>query len=315
MDKVLILADSRKYIRNNCFQLQLHKSIKVHNKDFQVEYFYLNPKELQNFQIFKQKSKSFRFVLSTLRQRVLFNNISLISTVIGDTPLKVYDQDPWQNYIDNSSTSGCYTLLQNSFQLLNLFITSNYWSNYINNKDKIPSIFVKMGMLPELCTTGLPQSKRRKSVEFKGSLHPHRKEAFNIMKKNGQVVRVNSEILKYPEYLKYLQNLAIFVHDESGEWICRGEKIPMGTGLWVKDIEVASQGCFSIRNYNDESKSYAIENIPLIKFYNDPSEVKNVVDEIFSLSKKKFTEIQESSVQYIYDNNNWDETTNKIFAS
>ena len=56
MDKVLILADSRKYIRNNCFQLQLHKSIKVHNKDFQVEYFYLNPKELQNFQIFKQKS-------------------------------------------------------------------------------------------------------------------------------------------------------------------------------------------------------------------------------------------------------------------
>jgi hypothetical protein len=315
MDKVLILADSRKYIRNNCLQLQLHKSIKVHNKDFQVEYFYLNPKKLQNFQVFKQKSKSFKFVLSTLRQRVLFNNISLISRVIGDTPLKVYDQDPWQNYIDNSSTSGCYTLLQNNFQLLNLFITSNYWSNYINNKDKIPSIFVKMGMLPDLCTTGLTQSKRRKSVEFKGTLYPHRLEAFNTMLKNGQHIKINLEILKYPQYLEYLQNLAIFVHDESGHWICGGEKIPMGTGMWWKDIEVASQGCFSIRNYHEESKTYSIENIPLIKFYQNPSEVKNIVEEIFSLSEKEFNKIQSSSVQYIAKEDNWRETINQIFKA
>lgn len=83
--------------------------------------------------------------------------------------------------------------------------------------------------------------------------------------------------------------------------------------MWVKDIEVASQGCFSIRNYNEESKTYSIDNIPLIKFYNDPSEVKNIVDEIFSLSEKEFSKIQSSSVQYISANDNWAETTNKIF--
>jgi hypothetical protein len=87
----------------------------------------------------------------------------------------------------------------------------------------------------------------------------------------------------------------------------------MGTGMWVKDIEVASQGCFSIRNYSEESKSYSIENIPLVKFYNKPNEVKNIVDEIFSLSEKKFIEIQSSSVQFISQNDNWSETTNKIF--
>jgi len=315
MDKVLILADSRKYIRSNCFQLQLHESIKIHEKNFQINYFYLNPKELQNFEMFKHKSKSFRWVLSTLRQRVLFNNISLITKIVGDTPLKVYDQDPWQNYIDNSLTNGCYTLLQSNFQLSNIFVTSNYWANYISKVDKIPSIFVKMGMLPKLCQIGSTQVERGKSVEFKGSVHPHRQDAFNIMSKNGQIIKINSEILKYPRYLKYLQNLAIFVHDESGDWICRGEKIPMGTGMWVKDIEVASQGCFSIRNYNEESKTYSIDNIPLIKFYNDPSEVKNIVDEIFSLSEKQFTEIQTSSVQYITANDNWSETVNKIFNS
>ena len=313
MDKVLILADSRKYIRSNCFQLQLHESIKRHKKDFQIEYFYLNPKELQFFDMLKHRSKSFRFVLSTLRQRVLFNNISLITKIVGDTPLKVYDQDPWQNYIDNSLTNGCYALLQSNFRLSNIFVTSNYWANYISKVDKIPSIFVKMGMLPKLCQIGSTQVERGKSVEFKGSVHPHRHEAFNIMGKNGQIIKINSEILKYPRYLKYLQNLAIFVHDESGDWICRGEKIPMGTGMWVKDIEVASQGCFSIRNFSEECKTYSVDNIPLIKFYNDPSEVKNIVDEIFSLSEKEFIQIQSSSVQYISANDNWAETTNRIF--
>ena len=315
MDKVLILADSRKYIRSNCFQLQLHESIKRHKKDFQIEYFYLNPKELQFFDILKHRSKSFRFVLSTLRQRVLFNNISLITKIVGDTPLKVYDQDPWQNYIDNSTSNGCYNLLHKNFQLSNLFVTSNYWANYIHRVDKLPSIFVKMGMLPRLCHTGLTQAKRGKSVEFKGSLHPHRHEAFTVMSKYGQDIKINSEILKYPNYLEYLQNLAIFVHDESGNWICKGEKIPMGTGMWVKDIEVASQGCFSIRNFSEESKTYSIENIPLVKFYDNPSQVKKIVDEIFSLSEKEFNEIQSSSVRFISEYNNWDETTNRIFDS
>jgi hypothetical protein len=237
----------------------------------------------------------------------------LITKIVGDTPLKVYDQDPWQNYIDNSLTNGCYTLLQNNFQLSNIFVTSNYWANYISNEDKIPSIFVKMGMLPKLCKIGSTQVERGKSVEFKGSVHPHRQEAFNIMSKNGQIIKINSEILKYPRYLKYLQNLAIFVHDESGDWICRGKKIPRATGMWVKDIEVASQGCFSIRNYNEESKTYSIDNIPLIKFYNAPSEVKNIVDEIFSLSEKEFNKIQSSSVQYIASEDNWTTTVNQIF--
>ena len=315
MSRVLILADSREYIRNNCFQLQLHESIDSLKKNFQIEYFYLNPQKLRRYEMFKLKSKPYKFVLSTLRQRVLFNNIALITKVVGDTPLKVYDQDPWQNYIDNSPTNGCYSLLQNNFKLSNIFVTSNYWANYISKTDSMPSIFVKMGMLPKLCRIGATQVKRGKSVEFKGSLHSHREQAFSIMRKNGQVVRVNSEILKYSKYLKYLQNLAIFVHDESGEWICRGEKISRGTGMWVKDIEVASQGCFSIRNHNEESKTYSIENIPLIKFYNNPKEVKNIVDEIFSLSEKQFNEIQTSSVQYITANDNWSETANKIFNS
>jgi hypothetical protein len=313
MERILVLADSRDYVRNNCFQMQLHKSLKAYDSNIRLDYFYISPKKARNFETLKLKLKTYQYVLSTLRQRVLFNEMHFLQKLIGDLPLRVYDQDPWENYIDDSPTNGCYTLLQNSFNLSNIFVTTNYWANYINKVDKIPSIFVKMGMLPELCHLGATQIKRGKSVEFKGSLHRHRREAFNLMSQNGQIIKINSEFLEYPKYLRYLQNLAIFVHDESGNWICSGEKIPMGTGLWIKDIEVASQGCFSIRNYSDESKTYSIENIPLIKFYDNPSEVKNIVAEIFSLSEKKFNEIQSSSVQYIYENNYWSETTNQIF--
>jgi hypothetical protein len=258
------------------------------------------------------QSKSFVFVLSTIRQRVLFDNIRLLVKLIGDTPLKIYDQDPWENYIDSSPTNGCYSKLQNNFQLADLFVTSNYWANYIKKEDKIRATFVRMGILPNLCNLGVAQSKRGKRVEFKGSLHPHRQEAFKRMHENGQIVEINLDKLKYPKYLKYLQNLAIFVHDESGFWVCKGERISMGTGMWVKDLEVASQGCFSIRNYHEESKTYCVENIPLIKFYNDPGEVKSIIKQILSLSREQIDIIQSTSVEHIRDNNNWAETTNMM---
>jgi hypothetical protein len=315
MNRVLVLADSRKYINNNCFQFQLHESIEVLKKNFVIEYFYLNPRVLQNYEIFRARSKSFQFVVSTLRQRILFENISLISKLIGDTPLKVYDQDPWESYIDESKTKGCYTMLQNNLQLSNIFVPSNYWANHIGRENKIKATFIKMGMLPRLCTTGASQRARRKSIEFKGSLHPHRQEAFSEMRKNGQAIQIDLAVLKYPKYLKYLQNLAIFVHDESGFWVCNGEKIPRSTGMWVKDIEIASQGCFSVRNFSEESRTYSVENIPLIKFYRSPSEVKSVIDEIYSLSEEQIESIRLTSVEYIASNNFWEETINIIFKN
>ena len=57
---------------------------------------------------------------------------SLITKLIGDIPLKVYDQDPWENYIDNSPTKGCYTLLQNNFQLSNYLEDNNALDKEVN---------------------------------------------------------------------------------------------------------------------------------------------------------------------------------------
>ncbi len=85
--------------------------------------------------------------------------------------------------------------------------------------------------------------------------------------------------------------------------------------MWVKDTEIASQGCFSVRNFSEESRTYSVENIPLIKFYRSPSEVKSVIDEIYSLSEEQIESIRLTSVEYIASNNFWEETINIIFKN
>lgn len=315
MEKVLVIADSRGYIKSNCFQRQLHESIKVNVRNIEVDYFYLEPRNLQTLSMMNKRKNAYSFVVSTLRQRVLFSNIQVINKLIGCTPLKIYDQDPWNNYIDNSNTYDCYNTLNSNFNLLKIYVTSQYWANYISKNDKLPSEFVKMGMLPRLCNLGLDQNAREKRVEFKGTLYPHRQRAFNEMIKNGLALKFDSRILKYSDYLKYLSKLAIFVHDESGYWRCRGENVPMSTGLWVKDLEIASQGCFSIRNFHSDYQTYSLGHIPLIKFYRDPSEVKSIVEEIFALMPKESRKIQIASHQYIARNDNWSNTVRKIFET
>jgi hypothetical protein len=315
MEKVLVIADSKGYIKSNCFQKQLHESIKVNVRNIEVDYFYLEPRNLQAINMIIKRKKIYSFVVSTLRQRVLFNNIPLINKLIGCTPLKIYDQDPWNNYMDNSNTYDCYNTINSNFHLLKIYVTSQYWANYISKNDKLSSAFVKMGMLPELCNLGLDQSARKKRVEFKGTLYPHRQQAFNEMIKHGLALKFDSRILKYSDYLKYLSKLAIFVHDESGYWKCRGENVPMSTGLWVKDVEIASQGCFSIRNYHSDYQTYSLEHIPLIKFYRNPSEVKSIVEEIFALTHEESRKIQIESHQYIARNDNWKNAVGEIFET
>ena len=316
MVRILILADSRDYVRNNCFQMQLHMAFKANDSNCRLDYYFLSPKKLRNFETLRLNLKlnTYQFVVSTLRQRVLFDNLSFIQKLIGDLPLRVYDQDPWENYIDSSESNGCYTLLRSHFNLTDIFVTSNFWKDYIESNDKIKTTFVKMSMLPEICNTGVPQYNRIKTVEFRGSLHPHRKKAFDLMNQYGQKININVDILKYTDYLKYLQKLAIFVHDESGLWICNGKGIPMGTGIWHKDVEIASQGCFSIRNYHLEGNTYSMEKIPLVKFYNDPSEVKEIVNEIFSLSPEELDLIQATSVDHIKTTNHWRMTAKTILS-
>jgi len=308
MQNILILAESRSYIRQNCFQNQLHESLKKYKTEYNLDYFFLEPKSFQSIDLFRKKSKQYLFVLSTLRQRNLFRYMRLISNVLKDKPLRIYDQDPWENYIDDSKSKNTYKEFYNLFNLSGIYVTSNFWARYISAADNIPSTFVKMGMLPRLCNSGASREHRKKSIEFKGSLHPHRQAAFDLMRDNFVDLKINHKYLEYSKYLEYLRSIAIFVHDESGYWVCNGERIPRSSGMWVKDIEIASQGCFSIRNYSGENQTYSIDKIPLIKFYEKPADVKNITEEIFSLSDYDYNQIQSLSVQYIKENDNWKET-------
>ena len=308
MEKILILADSRRYIKSDCFQSQLHQAISEHGRNFKIEYFYLEPKILNNYRFSKFNSKSYKFILSTIRQRVFNKNLEYIHNLLPNVPLRVYDQDPWENYIDNSNSKGSYTSLSNTFNLSGIYVPSNFWANYIADKENVPGYFVYMGMLPSLCNVGNIKSMRSLTPEFKGSLKVHRKEIFAKIKSYGVDVHINSQKLSYPKYLNFLKKLGIFVHDESGSWICDGQLVDRSTGMWHKDLEIASQGCFSVRNYHDEHRTYDIDKLPLVKLYSSLKEVKNKIHEILDISDNDFLEMQYESVQYIKNQNYWEKT-------
>lgn len=288
--------------------MQLHKTIKTYSNDLRIDYFFISPKKLQNFRSFKVKPKAYDFVLSTVRQRILFNHIQFLRRLIGDLPLRIYDQDPWENYIDYSQSNGCYSIISSQFDLREIFVTSNFWKSYIEKNDQIRSTFVKMGMLPDLCNVGLAIRDRRLKVEFRGTLHPHREKFFRELQASGLEFKINTEIFSYAGYLRYLRSLGIFVHDESGFWVCQGKQIPMSTGMWIKDIEIASQGCFSVRNYYPECESYSVDNIPLIQFYREPAEAKELITRITQLPTHELSEIQRKSVDFIKGTNSWAST-------
>ena len=308
MEKILALADSRRYIKSDCFQSQLHQAISEHGNRFKIDYFYLEPKILSNYKFSKFSSKSYKFVLSTIRQRVLNKNLEHIHNLIPNVPLRIYDQDPWENYIDDSNSKGSYTLLSNTFNLSGIYVPSNFWANYITNTENVPGYFVYMGMLPSLCNAGNVKSMRSLAPEFKGSLKLHRKEIFTLMRNYGVDVNINSQKLSYPKYLGYLKKLGIFVHDESGSWVCDGQLVDRSTGMWHKDLEIASQGCFSVRNYHDEHRTYDIDKLPLVKLYNSLKEVKNKIHDILDISDNDFLKMQYESVEYIKNQNYWEKT-------
>jgi hypothetical protein len=85
--------------------------------------------------------------------------------------------------------------------------------------------------------------------------------------------------------------------------------------MWHKDLEVASQGCFSVRNYHEEHKTYEINKIPIVKMYSAITEVRSVIQNILNLSKDEIFSIQLESVNFIKQQNYWEKTVKILLGT
>ena len=307
--KILYLVDDLRYIQNDCYQAGLYEEIKNH---CEFTLFEFNPTPLLHLKKYITNPKKFDKVISVLRLRTLYKHWPYLSSWLSGKEIIIYDQDPWESYIDDSPYNGVYNILKSNLNINVVHVTAPYWRDMLRN-DGINSEFAEMGTPKEKCSIGLPIDSRSIDCGFIGSLHPRRKISFEKLQQLGVDVKIPSSRLSHGDYLNYIQKMKIFIFDESqGVWICNQKKIKPSTGMWIKAIEIASRGTFCVRDFHREGNAYNINDIPLIQCFKSINEVPDIVDRILTMPSRRKNEIQKHSVDFIKNRNSWNAVSKKL---
>lgn len=137
-----------------------------------------------------------------------------------------------------------------------------------------------------------------------------RKVGIDRLKSLGVDVRIQQP-LSYRSWLAWLRTCQVFFHDESDGWNIDGTKTPKNCAFG-KDIEVASQGCFVLRDSmsNDEFNGYCYgdsNNVPLIKTFESYEHCVELLFETQNMRPGKADDVRKRSVEFIRNNCGWND--------
>ena len=303
--KLLFLVDSVDYIRENCYQHQLLETLQT---EFDVS---MCPLREIRWNPFLNVAK-YGLVLSALKQRILARHLDAVSRLMKGRPLAIYDQDPWQAYIDDSPTRGCYVEFQKKLNISALMMTSKWWADFCAGRD-LPTRFVRMGILPRYCDPGPAWADRTIALGFQGTLHPHRKAFFNELAGMGLQVTVFGSG-GYDAYLETLHKIRIYIHTEDAPWLVEGRMIPRNS-LWIKDVEVAARGCFAIRNWDEDCAAYNIDEVPTISAFHKLADALQLVESIQFMSVDERQAMIKKAVATVKRRDDWRTVVNVLKQS
>lgn len=81
----------------------------------------------------------------------------------------------------------------------------------------------------------------------------------------------------------------------------------LNVGLWVKDVEAAGRGCFSIRSRGVGSETY-LDKIKTVLLYDHISEIPMIINQIIGMESKTRQDLINETVATIRDSNEWGKT-------
>ena len=299
--RVLHIVDSKSYVRANCFQHQLAKAL--------PKVAHLETKELSEV-LGHRFIGRYDLVVSCLKQRTLYRSAMNLRHALDDVPIVVYDQDPWEAYYDGAACKGAYRAIAGYLNVKTFAVTTKWWADFIARQG-LPSTFVRMWVLPEYCDRGTAHTERTVPVGFIGSLHPYRRALFDKLEELGTQVIVQGGGLDYAGYLKGLSNIGCFIHSEDAPVTIDGKPANLNVGLWIKDVEAAARGCFSIRNRGEGSETY-LDGIKTVMLYDDPAEVPGLLDRIQRMDPEERQSLIDGTVEFIRTADRWHQTANSL---
>lgn len=267
---LLLLVDDRGYIRNNCYQSQLAETLRENYRVRMLSLWEIGTIPLVRVRAYDR-------ILSVLRLRSLSANLPAIARLLGDAPLYVYEQDVWQAFMDDSPWRGAYAEIAAKLRIAKFLVTSQWWCDFVTSRG-LPARFVRMGMLARYCDPGPDWDDRPTRLGFQGTEHPHRRTFFNQVRSFGLTVDIFPSA-PYEAYLSNLHRMRVFIHTENQPWQVDGKWLPRNA-LWIKETEVAARGTFSIRDYEDESAAYGLDELPTVFTFRDVGEIPDIVNRL-----------------------------------
>lgn len=270
--KLIQIVDSLEYIKTNCWQRQLFNHLTKQATCHGI----ITLSELRT----EGKLLDSDVILLTLKLRSLARERNLLRSRLGDRRVFIYEQDPWENFIDQGSCHGTYEWCRENLNVDSFILTSKWWADYVASQG-FKTMFAQMWLDPSLCDYGIPWRSRPITVGFMGTLHTYRKHAIDELMRMGITVQVFPPGT-YDEYLQRLTQMQFFFHweDDAG-WTIDGKPVKQNA-LWAKEIEIAGRGCFPLRLYEPESESYCVASIPGILTYTTLSRVPSIIQMISS---------------------------------
>ena len=208
--------------------------------------------------------------------------------------------------MDGSPYKGVYERAVGRLNVDSFAVTTSWWADFIAQKG-LPSRFVRMWVLPEYCSDDPAFVDRPVPVGFVGALHPYRRQLFDRLEEMGTNVIVQGGGLGYADYLKALSGLQVFVHNEDAPITIDGQPANLNVGLWIKDVEAAARGCFTIRNRGVGENTYLAE-IRTAFVYDDPAEVPDLIADIQRMDPKGRQTLIDATVENIRKADGWLET-------
>jgi len=298
--KINVLAESYNHITSTHYPHQVFKTLQ---KNFDVSLYTMNDVRLKN------KIKNDDQTISFLKLRNIDRNIPLLKDYLENKPISVYEEDPWESFVDNSQWKGSYQRIYSELNVKTYLNTTSFWSEHANSKG-IPSKFIRASMLPEYSVHTKWEDKDI-NLGFCGSVHPWRREFFNFLETKGLKVKI-LPMTNYQDFLKTLSRIKIFLFCEKINWTVDGEKFPVNA-KWIRCIEACSRGCISLREFETESYKHASkEDVPAKLAYQNFDDAVYIINEILCKPNDYMNLITESSVDYIKNNLNWSDIITAI---
>lgn len=295
--KVLALIDSREYTLNEIYQGQLYEELPKH-----VDLTIVCLDEIVN-KTSNINPKLFDGVYCSIRYRKTLEHVQKIKEFLDDTPVIVNDYDTWVNYIDGSPYKNTYKIVAQNLNVKCWFTSAKWWSDKLN-ADGFPATPLKLGMKPALIENTKRFEEKTRLIEFRGSKHELRVVGHNKLVASGFDVPWLPSIKPYSEFLKSINDLKIWAHNEGEPILIDGVKHSFNA-LWPKAIEVLSRGCFVIRDRHDEASWYDMHKLPTVFLFDDVSDAHEKLNEILSIPENEKNDRIEFTISSLKEQNYW----------